>query len=239
MLRIDNYTDEILKDISFTLEADKDLVILGANGAGKTTLAKVLCGIIPSYKVTIDEIIPSKVYSTKRAKHINYIPPKLEIFDAFITVKEFLELGLIDLTDDPLSTKRPTIKEILERLHIAHLQEKRCMELSSGESQLLLIASALLHQARYTIFDEPTANLDPQKMQMLYRLFQNDRVLPSKIIITHNLDFAYKLGYDLLFLDQGRIAFHGKAEAFFSQTHLDAIYHGAVVKKCDHLVVNL
>ena len=236
-LKIDNYSNEILKDISFSLEAGEHLIILGSNGVGKTTLAKVLCGMTPSNSVIIDGINPSKLYGEKRAKLINYIPPKLDVFDEFITVREFLELGLIN---GVVGAQHPTgIHEVLEKLHIIHLSSKPCTSLSSGESQLLLIASALLHDARYTIFDEPTANLDPQKMQLLFALLKDETTLQSKVIITHNLDLAYKLGYNILFLEEGAVKFHGTSTDFFSQEHLDVLYDGSVEKNANNIVVKL
>ena len=235
MLKIDNYSNTILKDISFTLEAGENLIILGSNGVGKTTLAKVLCGVTPTSSVSIEGINPSKVYGQKRAKLINYIPPKLDVFDEFITVREFLELGVIGV----IMGQHPTIKEALEKLYISHLVDKACKVLSSGESQLLLIASALLHDARYTIFDEPTANLDPQKMQLLFGLLKDEATFKSKIIITHNLDLAYKLGYNILFLEEGEIKFHGTSHEFFAQEHLDTLYHGSVEKQAHNIVVKL
>ena len=230
-VKIDNYTNAILRDISFSLQAGENLIILGSNGTGKTTLAKVLCGMTPSDSVNIDGINPSKVYGKKRAKLINYVPPKLDIFDAFITVREFLELAILH--------NNLTIDTVLESLHITHLADKFCKTLSSGESQLLLIASALLHDARYTIFDEPTANLDPNKMQLLFALLKDTSTLESKIIITHNLDLAYKLGYNILFLEEGTMKFHGTSTNFFSQSHLDTLYDGSVHKQANNIVVKL
>jgi len=236
-LLIDRYSSNILNNISFTLEAREHLIILGSNGVGKTTLAKVLCGMTPSTSVSIDDINPSDIYGKKRAKLINYIPPKLDVFDEFISVREFLELWFIS---GVVGAQHPTgIDEVLKKLHITHLSEKNCKALSSGESQLLLIASALLHDARYTIFDEPTANLDPQKMQLLFTLLKDETTLQSKVIITHNLDLAYKLGYNILFLEEGAVKFHGTSSDFFTQEHLDALYEGSVKKRENNIVVKL
>ena len=171
------------------------------------------------------------MYGEKRTRLINYIPPKLDVFDEFITVREFLELGLREGVVG--------VASVLQKLHITHLENKSCHTLSSGESQLLLIASALLHDALYTIFDEPTANLDPQKMQMLFKVLKDPSTLSSKLIITHNLDLAYKLGFDILFLEEGAVKFHGASSKFFSQEHLDVLYDGAVEKNGNTIVVRL
>ena len=230
-LHITDYSDEILHNISFGLEAGSHLCILGANGAGKTTLAKVLCGLIDSDAVTIDGKSLRHLHGTARAKAVNYIPSKLEIFDAHMRVEELLALSHFDTALH--------IGDALERLQIAHLHDHPCQTLSSGESQLVLSASALLHGARYTLFDEPTANLDPMRMRTLFHLLADDAVLQSKIVITHNLELAYKLGFDILYLEEGRIRFHGSAERFFAQSQLDTLYHSSVKNLGDHVVVSL
>ncbi len=230
-LTINNYADGILHDVTFEVQRGENLIILGANGVGKTTLAKVLCGLIPSDAVNIEGMIPSKAYGEERAKRINYIPAKLEVFDSYLTVAEFLVLSHFNTA--------LSIDEALLKLNISHLKTQACQTLSSGESQLVLSASALLHGADFTLFDEPTANLDPARMKMLFALLKNDTTLPSKLIITHNLDLAYRLGFDVLYLKEGRVAFHGSSEMFFDQTHLDTLYDGSVRKINNHVVVAL
>jgi len=230
-LTINNYANGILHGVSFEVEKGENLIILGANGVGKTTLAKVLCGLLPSDAVNIDGMIPSKTYAEARAKRINYIPAKLEVFDSYLSVEEFLALSHFN--------QAISIDEALMKLNISHLKTQACQTLSSGESQLVLSASALLHGADFTLFDEPTANLDPSRMKMLFELLKNDTTLPSKLIITHNLYLAYRLGFDVLYLKEGRVAFHGSNEDFFDQTHLDALYVGSVQKVNDHVVVAL
>jgi iron complex transport system ATP-binding protein len=231
MLTLKNYTNPILTNISFSLPKNKNLIILGSNGIGKTTLAKVLCGITSSESVMIDGINPSKIFGKERSKRINYIPPKLDVFDSFITVEEFLELSLLD--------SNYTIESAMKKLEIEYLSEQACCKLSSGESQLLLMASACSHNAMYTIFDEPTANLDPQKIQLLFKLLKDETFVQSKIIITHNLDLAYKLGFDILYLANKEVQFLGSSEAFFQQENLDKLYQNSVQKVAGNIVVKL
>lgn len=230
-LKINNFSNAILQNISFELEKGENLIILGANGVGKSTLTKILSGIMPSNTVNIDGISPSKTFGQTRAKLINYIPPKLEIFDSFISVREFLALSCLD--------KTISIDEVLNTLKLTHLSSQTCHTLSSGQSQLLLIATALLHQADYTIFDEPTANLDPQKIQILFKILQTSLKNKSKILITHHLDFAYKLGFNILFLADSKIAFHGSSKDFFEAKALHKLYDGAVIKENNTIMVKL
>ena len=99
MLEIKNYNSSILHEISFSLKENKNLIILGENGAGKSTLAKVLSNLITNDKVELFGVNISKLDDLKRALYINYIPPKLSIFDEYITLREFLE------TEKPFSPK--------------------------------------------------------------------------------------------------------------------------------------
>lgn len=230
MLKIDSYSNYILKDISFEVE-NKNLIILGSNGAGKTTLAKVLSGLIETSHINIGDVLLSNISYENRISMINYIPPKLEIFDEYITVEEFLSLNRIFDTHH--------IIDVLKQLDIEYLKTKNCKRLSSGESQLVLIAGAILHNAKYTILDEPTSNLDPQKLKNVFNLLSKSKIMQNKIIITHNLNLAYKLGFDVVFIKDGKIDFNGTSNDFFIQKNLDIVYDNTVKKLNDNIVVDI
>ena len=226
MLKLNNYSNQILKNISFELKAKQNLLILGSNGAGKSTLAKALCGINPS-SVEIFGRPLSSYTSKERTKLINYVPAKLEIFDEYITLKEYLDLSRLHTLLES--------KNILKLLAIEHLKHKPCKQLSSGEQQLAMLATAILHNAKITIFDEPTANLDPNKSRDVFSLLKSG-VFQSKIIITHDLTLAYRLGYDVLFITDGKVDFFGSSEEFFNASNLD-YYFGSSVKRVEEFVV--
>jgi len=228
MLKIDNYSDAILQHISFGLKAQQNLIILGANGAGKSTLAKVLCGITPSSAVSLNNKQLSK--TKERTKFINYIPAKLEIFDEYLTLNEYLDLSRLHTLLES--------KNMLKLLELEHLKNKPCQQLSSGEQQLTMIASAILHNAQITIFDEPTANLDPKKSRDIFSLLKS-KLFQSKIIITHDLNLAYKLGYAILYIKEGKIMFNGCSKEFFTESNLDNFFGTSVKMVEDIVVVNL
>ncbi|MFA9374946.1 MAG: ATP-binding cassette domain-containing protein, partial [Poseidonibacter sp.] len=74
MLEINNYKSDILDDITFTLQENDNLIILGQNGAGKSTLAKVLCNLIENNNVKLFGQNIDDISDKKRAELINYIP---------------------------------------------------------------------------------------------------------------------------------------------------------------------
>ena len=232
MLEINNYNSSILHEISFKLEDNENLIILGENGAGKSTLAKVLSNLIENNKVKIFNENINKMDYLKRASLINYIPPKLSIFDEYITLREFLELSFISSVDNE------KISKVIKLLNLRKLENKYCKSFSSGEKQLLLLASSIIHDAKITIFDELTANLDISRLKEVFDIFNSD-LLKQKIVITHNLDLAYALKYKVLFLKDGIIEFFGSHDEFFDNKNLKRFYKDTIRKLDNHLVVNL
>ena len=220
MLQIQNYNSKILKNIHLEVKERQNLIILGSNGAGKSTLAKVLCGITPSKNVFLNNQPLHNTKNKQRTNLINYIPAKLEIFDEYISLDEYLNLSkLYSLLES---------KNMLKLLELDKLKNKPCQQLSSGEQQLTMLATAILHNAKITIFDEPTANLDPQKSRDIYSLLKSN-ILQSKIIITHDLNLAYHLGYDIVYIKNGKIDFKGSSKKFFNESNLND-YFGTSVK---------
>jgi iron complex transport system ATP-binding protein len=216
MLKLNNYSNYILDDLSLEIN-NKNIIILGSNGCGKTTLAKAISGLLDT------KILDKKL--------INYIPTKLDIFDEFMNVNEFLELSCINEKKD--------IAEVLDLLDISHLKDKNAKNLSSGESQLVLLSSAILHSAKYTILDEPTSNLDPQKVKKVFKMLKENDISNYKIIITHNLDLAYNLGFDIVYIKDGKVDFQGSSKEFFYQDNLDKYFDKTVQNKDGNIIISL
>jgi len=228
ILKIDNFSNHIPKDIS--LQLDQNLIILGSNGAGKSTFAKVICGLVESKEIELFNQSLYHLSAKERASFINYIPPKLELFDEYISLKEYLELSKLDV--------KANLNEIISILDLNTLKNKPCKSLSSGEQQLTLLASAILHNAKLTIFDEPTANLDPQKTLKVYNLLKSEKI-KNRIIITHDLNLAFKLGYKILYMRDGKIEFFDESKKFFNDKNLNNIFGSSLKRVDDYFMVNL
>mgnify|MGYP000406865508 CR=1 FL=1 len=86
-----------------------------------------------------------------------------------------------------------------------------------------------MHDAKITIFDELTANLDITRLKEVFDIFKSD-FLQQKIVITHNLDLAYALKFKVLYLQDGQIKFYGSNEEFFSNENLKKFYNNTISK---------
>jgi iron complex transport system ATP-binding protein len=228
MLQINNYNSAILHDIN--LNISNNTIILGANGSGKSTLAKVITGIIENSAVRIMDKTHQELSNIKKIELINYIPSKLEIFDEYMSVQEFLELSFI-------GASALKIKDLAKLFGLSSLLDHSCQTLSSGESQLLLIASSLAHNAKMTILDEPTSNLDQKKTKRVFDILHSNDYLKHKIIITHDLNFAFKLGFDIVFIKKGEVVFHGSSADFFAPVMMEKFF-GNSVKIVENFVVS-
>lgn len=216
----------ILEAVSFELKAQTHLSILGPNGSGKSTLARALSGLLP-YEGSIllggDELlgIPSK----ERAKRITYIPAKMESFEQYTRVEEFVLLGRYPYKPsfkDYAAEDRAIVREVLNELSIAELGARRLHELSSGQQQLVLIAQALAQQSTLLIFDEPTSNLDPKNTLLFVRELKKLRQKHMTILITHDIALASYLNDPVLFINEKRASYH--PQGFFEQQQLTLAY---------------
>ena len=219
----------ILQNIS--LEIENHLSILGANGSGKSTLAKAICGLI-KYEgdVFIHDTNIQDLPLLEKAKTISYIPAKLDIYDSFITVKEFVLQGRFPHKRSlfEYSHKDKSIcEQTLEFLNISHLQEHTVHSLSSGEQQLILIAQALTQQSKIIIFDEPTANLDPHNTKIIAQHIKGLQQYHQVILITHDLHLASYMQSPILFIKDSHASYYEKD--FFNDSTLSELY-GVVFK---------
>ncbi len=230
MLRVDNLSVRILKNIRLSLEAGEHLSILGANGSGKTTLARAICGLIPSDAVWIGAQPLPSLSPKERSETFHFVPAKLDLYDEYLSVRDYLGLSA--------PAQEAAIDAVLETLGISHLRESRCAKLSSGESTLLMVAGAMLRRARYTLFDEPTANLDAKNSIKLYRLLASSPLFEHRIVITHDLNLAFALGAKILYLEGGEERFFGSCEEFFAPENLQRCFGGFVTRTGEHFMVN-
>ncbi|MDD2448789.1 MAG: ABC transporter ATP-binding protein [Sulfurimonas sp.] len=231
MIKLDSlkisYQDRvILEDISLSITGH--LNILGANGSGKSTLAKAICGLIQyDGAISIDGKNIKELPLKQRAKLLTYIPTKLEVYDEFISVEEFVLLGRFAYKDsffDYSSNDKKIAKNTLEFLNISHLASHTLSSLSSGEAQLISLASALVAQSKIIILDEPTANLDPHNAKVIAKHIKGLKEYHQIILITHDLELASFINSPTLFLKNEAASYYEKYDEFYNEAKLEELY---------------
>ena len=219
------YSDKlILQDVN--IKITDHLSILGANGSGKSTLAKAICNLIEfEGEISIDAKNIKELSLLNKAKSISYIPAKLELYDVYITVEEFVLLGRFPYKKSffEYSIKdKKIVQNTLEFLKIQHLKKHTLSSLSSGEQQLTLIAQALAQQSKIIIFDEPTANLDPHNSKVIAQHIKGLKDYHQVILITHDLNLASYVKNSVLFIKEANAKLYG--DDFFNNSTLEKLY---------------
>ncbi|MCK9472864.1 ABC transporter ATP-binding protein [Sulfurimonas sp.] len=218
------FSDVILQNIN--IKIDEHLSILGANGSGKSTLAKAICNLIDfSGEVSIESKNIKELSFLEMAKGISYIPAKLEIYDSFITLEEFVLLGRFAHKKSFFEYShedKKIAKQKIKLLGLEHLKAHTLLSLSSGEQQLALIAAALAQESKIIIFDEPTANLDPHNSKIIASYIKKLKVTHQVILITHDLHLACYVENPILFIKDKNAHLYGKD--FFDDEVLKELY---------------
>ena len=226
-----NSEKEVLKNISFRIEAGAHIALVGKNGSGKTSLIKLITGL---YKPSSGNIfIGSKnINSLSRdALHREFSVVFQDYASYQMTLRENAALGSIEFLNDDEHLKKSLalisddpVFDDLDK-HLGKLEESGT-GLSGGQKQKLAIARACAAKTNFIIFDEPTASLDPSAEKEMYQNLQKIIGTSNRgrgcIFISHRLASA-KMADIIFVLDEGRIIEKG--------SHDELIKNGGLYSK--------
>lgn len=155
---------KVLDSISFQASSGDVLAILGPNGAGKTTLLRCMMGLLPwnSGETALDGTPLKGIPQRDLWKRISYVPQAKQALAAY-TVEEMVLLGrtaCMGRFSLPGKQDREMTAQVLARLHLTEIAQRKCSALSGGEFQMVLIARALASEPEILVLDEPESNLD-------------------------------------------------------------------------------
>ena len=219
-------SQEVLKDISFSVDEGEVLAILGPNGAGKTVLFRSLIGLIP-YDGEIKWRSDIK---------LGYVPQRLPETEALLlTVKEFLTLKsrhVFFKDGEWASMINHELKSVGLPPEVLNEQLKN---LSRGQFQRVLIAWAILEHPNVLLFDEPTAGIDLVGEDTVYNLLRRlhkDRQM-TIILISHDLNIIYRDATKVLCISKEKMCYGAPRHALTAE-HLAELYGDASIYKHTH-----
>lgn len=224
----------VLNDVSFSISSGEMIAFLGKNGAGKTTLLRIIPSFLTplSGDVLIDGVSVHSMPLQDKAKAIAYIPQFSQTAFAY-TVRESVLMGrspYISMFSRPSKQDEKRAFEILDELGILDLAGRPTNEISGGERQLVLIARALMQDAKLLILDEPTSFLDySNQLLVLEKTMELTRKGYACLYSTHNPDLALAYSTRVLAMDKGKIAFSMKPEELEGSDALSSIYKRSLI----------
>src|SRR6266704_833839 len=180
-----------LKDIDLEIRRGEIFALLGPNGAGKTTLISIICGIVNPGEGTISVDGRDIIADYRAARSLVGLVPQELTTDAFESVWNTVSFsrGLFGKPADPAH-----IEKVLKDLSLWDKKDNKVMTLSGGMKRRLLIAKALSHEPRILFLDEPTAGVDVELRQDMWKLVRSLQAAGVTIILTtHYIDEAEEL----------------------------------------------
>ena len=192
-----------LKNINLNIKKGEILAMLGPNGAGKTTLISIICGIVKptSGKITVDDFDIIDDYRETRSR-IGLVPQELTL-EQFETVFNNISYsrGLYGKKPNPNH-----IEKILKQLSLWDKKDLRLNQLSGGMKRRVLIAKALSHEPTILFLDEPTAGVDVELRQDMWKIVESLRKTGVTIILTtHYIEEAEAIADRVAVINQGEI----------------------------------
>lgn len=213
-----------VKDLSLDIEAGDIYGFIGHNGAGKTTAIKCVTGIIGFEKgeIYIDGIsIKDNPQKTKSI--IAYIPDNPDLYD-YLTGIQYLNF-IADIFGISKETREERIKKYGELFEIYGDLGSLISSYSHGMKQKLAIISALIHQPKLLILDEPFVGLDPVATIKLKEIMHELCSIGSAIFFsTHVLDVAEKLCNKIAIIKKGELIASGRIEDLTEGKSLESVF---------------
>lgn len=200
---------DVIDNISFEIEENDTVGIIGANGSGKTTLFKLLLGLEKpnNGKIYIDEKELNKKNLDEIRKKVGFVFQDSDNQLFMNTVEDEIAFVLYNKGLDEKVIKSK-VDNILDELDIKDLRYRRIIQLSGGEKKLVAIASILVMEPEVLLLDEPTNALDPRYRRRIIELL--NKIKCTKIIASHDLDMISKTCSKTIFLYKGKIVKEGK-----------------------------
>lgn len=217
--------DNVLNDISLTVNQGDFTAVVGPNGAGKSTIIKIIAGILSPTDGTVS--VGGGTVMAARAKGlISYVPQNYgkNIVGFPATVAEIVKLGIAASPRNKGYTVpvEHIVNHMLELVGCQELKKRRIGDLSGGQQQRVMVARALAGNPELLLLDEPTSGIDYEASTKIYELLGhlNKSLSVTVIMISHDIDKAISWANKVACINRG-LCFYGNSQDFNS-THLGA-----------------
>ncbi len=196
---------QALDDLSLTVNKGDFLGLLGPNGAGKSTAIHLATGLAKLQEGSISVFGHDVVDDYEEARRRIGLAPQEPNFDRFFSVMDCLVYQGGYFGMDP-ETSRNRALELLELFELAEKQDAKPQHLSGGQKRRLLLAKALIHDPELVILDEPTAGLDVELRQKLWKFLHRLKDRGKTLLLTtHYIEEVEALADRVAVLNSGRL----------------------------------
>lgn len=202
---------EVLRGFDLEVNEGETMVVIGASGAGKSVTLKTIVGLIEpdAGEIRVDdldvnELKQEELYDLRR--NVGYVFQFAALFDS-LTVRENVAMGLRRIKGIDESEISARVAAALYMVDLQGKEEATPSELSGGQRKRAGLARAIVTQPKYLLYDEPTTGLDPVTVTVIDRLILRmaDELGVTGLVITHDMDSAFRVADRMAMLHEGRI----------------------------------
>lgn len=224
-----------LDNISFKVNKDEIVAMIGQNGAGKSTALKAVSGMLEATNGHIDQgkiVFEGKNIKGSRTdelvkKGISLVPEGRRVFST-MTVRENLEMGAYTLNRNQKPLIKERLAKVFELFPILHdRQKQKAGTLSSGEQQMLAIGRALMLQPKLLLADEPSLGLSPNFVELIFdKLIEINKKGTSILLVEQNAMMALDVCHRGYVFEIGSILLEGKKETLVQDERVKKAFLG-------------
>jgi phospholipid/cholesterol/gamma-HCH transport system ATP-binding protein len=215
---------KVLQGFTLTVNEGETLSIIGGSGQGKSVTLKHIVGLLTpdSGEVWVDgqnvhQLEREDLYELRRK--VGYVFQFAALFDS-MTIGDNVAMGLRRIRGMPEDEIRARVADSLRRVDLTNVEHLYPSELSGGMQKRAGLARAIATQPKYLLYDEPTTGLDPVTVTVIDRLISRmaDELGATQIVITHDMESAYRISDRMAMLHQGRVRVIGTPEEIRSSS---------------------
>ena len=215
----------VLDGVSLRVEPLDRVVVMGQSGSGKSTILRLILGILrPNQGSIFFKQFEISRLNRRKLQQVRTQIGMVYQYSALLSsrnVRDNVALPLEELTKKSREEIDRIVDEKLELVGLLDSKNEAPSDLSGGMRKRVSLARALVMEPELILFDEPSAGLDPVIATVIDELIISltERSQVTSIIVTHEMDSAFRVGTKMAMLYQGKIIEQGEAEAFKNSTN--------------------
>lgn len=205
----------VLRGFTLGVEQGGITTVIGPSGSGKSTVLKMVIGLLrpDSGEVRVDDVRVDRLQGDELLavrRKVGFVFQFAALFDS-MTIGENVAMGLRRAGELSAAEITERVRESLALVDLEGVEGKYPVELSGGMRKRAGVARAVALRPRYLLYDEPTTGLDPVTVTVIDRLIQRmtQELGVTSLVITHDLQSAYRISDHLAMLYQGSIRWEG------------------------------
>jgi phospholipid/cholesterol/gamma-HCH transport system ATP-binding protein len=227
----------VLDGVSLEVREGETVSVIGASGVGKSVLLKTIVGLLEpdEGRVEVDgeavrDLTREALYQLRR--RVGYVFQFAALFDS-MTVEENLSMGLRRMREVDATERKRRVEESLRLVELEGYGGQMPGQLSGGQRKRVGLARAIATRPKYLLYDEPTTGLDPVTTAVIdHLILKMDRELGvTSVVVTHDMESAYRVSDRIAMLHEGRIRVVGTPEQI--QATEDPIVRGFIEGRPD------